>query len=171
MKTFFLATLITLATILSGCSSSETKMAALTYQTRFVTVREQEKKGQAEADSITKAVWTAVTDIQKTNTKPIDFALYAGTYHDNWFRDVVLSQQGNKMIFQPVRSPKLVGEVLPYKDDMYIVKWHDRSFDADAFMTFTLDDKQKPVAIGMKAISPLTDFSFDFHDLNLQRVN
>ena len=28
----------------------------------------------------------------------------------------------------------------------------------------------KPTAIKMKPISPLTDFSFDFQDLDLQRV-
>ncbi len=42
--------------------------------------------------------------------------------------------------------------------------------DADAFVTFTMDDNNKASSIKMKPISPLTDFSFDFQDLDLNRV-
>jgi hypothetical protein len=35
---------------------------------------------------------------------------------------------------------------------------------------FSLDMEGKASGIKMKAISPLTDFSFDFHDLDLNRV-
>ncbi|MVM29040.1 serine hydrolase [Spirosoma sp. HMF4905] len=127
-------------------------------------------KAQTQGDSITNTVWTAVTDLQKTNTKPVNFSAYAGTYRDPWFGDVVLSQAGGKLTFRSVRSPKLTGEVFAYKGNTFVVKWNDRSLDADAYLTFTLDDNQKPTSIKMKAISPLTDFSFDFHDLDLQRV-
>jgi len=41
--------------------------------------------------------------------------------------------------------------------------------DADAFAVFTLDREGKPVSFTMEAISPLTDFSFDFQDLYLVR--
>jgi len=51
------------------------------------------------------------------------------------------------------------------------VKWDDRYMDADAFAVFALDREGKPSAIKMEAISPLTDFSFDFHDLDLRRKN
>ncbi|QJD80230.1 serine hydrolase [Spirosoma rhododendri] len=133
-------------------------------------LRNRERKGQAEADSVTRSVWTAIASAQKANMTTIDFAPYVGTYRDRWFGDVVLSQQHNRWWFRAVRSPKLVGEVLPYKDNTFIVKWNDRSFDADAYMTVKLDGKRNPVAISMKPISPLTDFSFDFQDLDLQRV-
>jgi hypothetical protein len=33
-----------------------------------------------------------------------------------------------------------------------------------------LDEQGKANSIKMKAVSPLTDFSFDFHDLDLKRV-
>jgi len=42
---------------------------------------------------------------------------------------------------------------------------------ADAFATFTLDDSGKAQSIKMKGISPNIDFSFDFHDFDLKRVN
>jgi hypothetical protein len=41
----------------------------------------------------------------------------------------------------------------------------------DAFAMFGLDENGKAVNIKMKGISPNIDFSFDFQDLDLQRVN
>jgi len=60
--------------------------------------------------------------------------------------------------------------MMPYKDNSFIVKWNDRSMDADAFVNYSVDENGKPSEIKMKAISPLTDFSFDFHDLDLVRT-
>jgi CubicO group peptidase (beta-lactamase class C family) len=136
---------------------------------------ERVKKGLAEADQITKDIWAGITSEQKNNTTKIDFSTYAGTYRDRWFGDVVLSQKDGHFTFQSVRSPKLTGELFYYKGitgsaPQFVVKWNNRSFDADAYVTFQVDDTMKPVAIKMKPISPLTDFSFDFQDLDLQRV-
>ncbi len=56
-----------------------------------------------------------------------------------------------------------------YTANTFIVKWDDRSFNADAFAVFTLDREGKAVSFTMEAISPMTDFSFDFQDLLLKR--
>ncbi|GAB4017866.1 serine hydrolase [Spirosoma migulaei] len=133
------------------------------------------KKGQEEADKITKGIWESIGREQKNNTTPVDFAAYAGTYHDTWFGDVVISQKTGtgspgRWWFQSLRSPKLTGELFFYKNNTFIVKWTNRSFDADAYLTFQYDENQKPASIKMKPISPLTDFSFDFQDLDLKRV-
>lgn len=128
------------------------------------------KKGQEEANKITKDIWDGIAREQKNTTTKINFADYAGTYRDRWFGDVVLSQQGGRTWFRSVRSPKLVGELFYYKGNTYVVKWNNRSLDADAFVTFQVDDSMKPASMKMKPISPLTDFSFDFQDLDLQRV-
>ena len=42
--------------------------------------------------------------------------------------------------------------------------------DADAFVNFSLDEEGRASGIKMRAISPLTDFSYDFDDLDFQRV-
>jgi hypothetical protein len=42
--------------------------------------------------------------------------------------------------------------------------------DADAFIIFSTDMDGKPSGIKMNAISPLTDFSFDFQDLDFKRI-
>jgi Domain of unknown function (DUF3471) len=93
-----------------------------------------------------------------------------GTYTDNWFGDVVISEKNGKLWFESKRSFLLNGEMFPYKGNTYVVKWMDRSMDADAFTIFSLDSEGKAIGIKMNAISPLTDFSFDFQDLDFKRV-
>jgi hypothetical protein len=52
----------------------------------------------------------------------------------------------------------------------FVAAWNDRSMNADSYVNFSLDEQGKANSIKMKAVSPLTDFSFDFHDLDLKRV-
>jgi hypothetical protein len=56
--------------------------------------------------------------------------------------------------------------MLFYTGNTFIVKWDDRSMDADAYVIFTLDREGRAEGFTMDAISPLTDFSYDFHDLS-----
>jgi len=58
-----------------------------------------------------------------------------------------------------------------YKGNTFVVKWNDRSLLADAFATFALSHEAKPIGFKMEAISPLTDFSFDFQDLDFTRLH
>ena len=78
--------------------------------------------------------------------------------------------KNGKPWFDSKRSPKLTGELLPFKGNTVVVKWADRSMDADAFANFTLDEEGKPSGFTMRAISPLTDFRYDFHDLKFRRL-
>jgi hypothetical protein len=48
------------------------------------------------------------------------------------------------------------------------MEWKDRSLEADAFATFALGTDGRPVGMSMAAISSLTDFSFDFQDLDFK---
>jgi len=41
--------------------------------------------------------------------------------------------------------------------------------DADAYVIFGLDERGIATRIKMKPVSPLTDFSYDFQDLDLHR--
>ena len=120
---------------------------------------EQEKK---VVDSILKDMGTTRAAVEMTN--------YVGTYRDAWFGDVVISVKNGKPWFDSKRSPKLTGELVPYRGNAFIAKWRDRSMNADAFVLFDLDEKGLGAAITMKPVSPLTDFSYDFQDLDLKRV-
>lgn len=99
----------------------------------------------------------------------INMTPYLGTYRDPWFGEIVISVKNGKPWFDSKRSPKLTGEMLPYKGNSFIVKWRDRSMDADAYVIFSLDERGIGSSIRMKPVSPLTDFSYDFQDLDLQR--
>ena len=124
----------------------------------------------ARADSITDNIWASIKAEQRKNSGKVDYKSFAGTYRDKWLGDIILSEKDGKFRFNAKRSPKLSGEVFFYKNNTFIVKWDRRSFDADAYLYFQTDKDGKPSSIKMEPISFLTDFSFDFQDLNLQRV-
>ena len=63
-----------------------------------------------------------------------------------------------------------MGELLPYNQTTFVAKWNNRSFDADVFVNFTFDENGNATNASMHYIAPITDFSFDFHDLNLKRT-
>jgi len=75
------------------------------------------------------------------------------------------------MHFQAKNAPKLRGDMTFYRGNTFIVKWYDRSLDADAFVNFTLDNNATANGFKIEAISPLTDFSFDFQDLDFTKTN
>jgi CubicO group peptidase (beta-lactamase class C family) len=133
-------------------------------------MKERVDKGEAEAKKIGEDVEKDMqTQLSKAGGK-FNFQPYLGTFRDVWFGDIEISMKNGKAWLDCKRSPKLSGEVLPYKGNSLIVRWADRTLDADAYLMFTTDMDGKPSGLTMKAISPLTDFSFDFHDLDLKRV-
>ena len=94
---------------------------------------------------------------------------YVGNYCDNWLGEVIIKSENGKLLFSSKRSPRLSGEMFFYKGNTFVVRWFERTFNADAFVNFSLDFEGKPITFKMKAISPLTDFSYDFHDLDFTR--
>ena len=136
-------------------------------QDRVKQYHENVVRGQQNADKITSQIFADI-EAQKNNA---DCSLknIEGTYKDQWFGDAIISNRNGKIRFDAVNSPRLSGEMFPYKGNTYIVKWYDRSYDADAYVKFTLDFNGETSGMTMKAISPLTDFSFDFHDLEFTR--
>ncbi|MBK8610317.1 MAG: serine hydrolase [Chitinophagaceae bacterium] len=127
-------------------------------------------KNEADAKKITDTIWAGIAAQQKTNGSKTDISNYVGTYTDQWFGDVTISVKNGQPWFDSKRSPKLTGLLLPYKGNTFVAKWNDRSMDADAYVKFELDENGKASGFKMAAISPLTDFSFDFQDLDLKRV-
>jgi len=129
---------------------------------------EADRKSLAEAEKVTGTIWKEIQQ-QTATTGKADFFIYMGSYRDNWFGEVTVTEKSGKLRFDSKRSPKLSGEMLYYKGNTFVVKWDDRSMDADAWAIFSLDENGKPVGMKMKAISPLTDFSYDFQDLEFIR--
>jgi hypothetical protein len=66
------------------------------------------------------------------------------------------------------RTPLLVGDLEHWQYDTFVVRWHDRELRADAYVTFALNPDGSIDQVKMQAMSPATDFSFDFQDLLLK---
>ena len=132
-------------------------------------------KGYAEA--VAKAQGNADDSWQKhlaardANSRPsLPLARYAGTYRDPWYGDVVIRQGAKGLELQFSKTAQLLGDISHWQHDTFIVRWRDRSLNADAFLSFALDPDGKIRELRMVPISPLTDFSFDFQDLRLVPV-
>ncbi len=95
---------------------------------------------------------------------------YAGTYRDPWYGDVEIAQENGSLVMRFSHTPALVGDVQHWQHDTFVVRWRDRSLRADAFVTFTLRPGGSIGEARMEAVSPATDFSFDFHHLRLVPV-
>jgi CubicO group peptidase (beta-lactamase class C family) len=133
-------------------------------------LKEEREQEQKQAKKITDRVWATVEKMSKESSDRIDFKAFEGTYMDVWFGEVVITEVNGRLRFRAAKSPRLRGEMFHYKANTFIVKWDDRTMDADAFAVFTLDREGRPSSFTMEAVSPLTDFSFDFHDLLLKRA-
>ena len=94
-----------------------------------------------------------------------------GTYVDPWFGQVEISRQKGKLVLQSMMSPILVGELKYLNESTFVVYWFDRTLEADAYIRFERDQIGKIAVAKMQAVSPETDFSFDFHDLVLKRAS
>lgn len=124
---------------------------------------EKAKASEEKADKVTDEVWETVA---KNKSQKIDFKKYIGTYKDNWLGEITIIEKKGKMYFASKRSPQLSGEIFFYKDNNFVVKWNNRYFHADAHILFEKDNSE----FKMKPISPATDFSYDFQDLNFFRI-
>jgi CubicO group peptidase (beta-lactamase class C family) len=136
----------------------------------YVTIYSNRIKARKETtDKVTDEVWAAVAKNKKDNIK-IDFNTYIGRYKDNWLGEIVISEKKGNLYFASKRSPQLSGELFLYKDKNLVVKWNNPYFEADAHLVFEFDANGKAVGIKMKPISELTDFSYDFQDLDFKRI-
>lgn len=126
-------------------------------------------KRNAEANATAAGLVAQALKPPKDAAKPtLPLSAYAGTYHDAWYGDVTVNLKGKRLYIDMSRSTLLDGPLTPYEGDTFAALWPDRTLKADAFVTFTVEGG-KATGMKMRAISELTDFSFDFHDLDLKR--
>jgi CubicO group peptidase (beta-lactamase class C family) len=95
---------------------------------------------------------------------------YAGTYRDAWFGDIEIVERGGRLTIRFTRTPSLTGDLEHWQHDTFIARWADRELRADAYVTFALDPGGSIDQAKMRAVSPDTDFSFDFQDLPLKPI-
>jgi CubicO group peptidase (beta-lactamase class C family) len=125
------------------------------------------ERNTTEANEVVEKVWQTVDTADASH---LDFASFVGTYRDNWFGDIEVSQTDEGLYMKCLRSPKLSGPMAFYKGNTFAIKWDYKEMECDAFAIFSLNAEGIPNGFTMEGISPSIDFSFDFHDLNLHRV-
>ena len=131
---------------------------------------ERNKQNNQRFDKEKAEAFAKVEAYKKDKSAKLLPEQFTGTYRDPWFGEVVVTKEKNGFRIICTSSERLKGEFLPYSKDTFLIKWDDRSYDADAFFTVSFDDKGKVVAAKMKPISEVTDFSFDFEDLALEKI-
>ena len=128
-------------------------------------------KARAKQEGKADESWQKHLAARDANSKPsLPLPDYAATYRDPWYGDVVVSRENGKLRIRFSHTADLVGTLEHWQHDTFLVRWDQRWLNADAFLTFILDEDGKIRAARMEPASELTDFSFDFQDLRLTPV-
>ncbi|MBN2416357.1 serine hydrolase [bacterium] len=125
------------------------------------------RESHARADSVSARVWETVRAAQGVR---INTENYIGVYEDKWFGKVEVFINDGRLWFRCYRSPKLNGRMYYYQANTFVIRWEYQDLNGDAFAIVAVDDRGKAKSIRMQGISPDIDFSFDFQDLHLLRI-
>jgi len=126
------------------------------------------KKSKAEEKN---RLAEAASNVDKNSRHSLPLKAYAQTYTDDWYGDISISYANNALTMQFGNTPALHGTLEHYQHNTFVVRWDDRTLEADAFVNFNLNPDGSINYATMKAVSRATDFSFDFHDLKLKVKN
>ncbi len=94
---------------------------------------------------------------------------YAGHYADPWYGPIDVTESNGQISIDFKQTPGMVAPLEHWAYDTFVARWPDPLIEP-AFVTFSLDAAGKPSRITMKAYSPVADFSFDYHDLEITPV-
>lgn len=127
----------------------------------------QKVKEKREAE-LKEAVKKAEATRDSSSRPSLPLERYAGIYQDAWYGDIEITKSDEKLRLRFTHTPSLVGDLIHWQYDTFIIRWDDRELRADAYITFSLNPDGSIDQAKMKAVSPATDFSFDFQDLLLR---
>jgi CubicO group peptidase (beta-lactamase class C family) len=103
------------------------------------------------------------------NARPSQaLANYAGTYRDPWYGAVKVWLEAGQLRIRFTKSPRLVGSLSAWGKDTFLVRWDDRTLNADALIDFRLGSG-KIIGASMRRASARTAHAYDFQDLHLAR--
>lgn len=112
--------------------------------------------------------WEAKLDSQHVRgTAPsLPLARYAGRYTDPWYGDVGMSEEGGHLVIRFSHSPTYTADLEHWHHDVFRARFRVRSIP-DAWVYFALRPDGSIELMRMAAVSPSTDFSYNWHDLRL----
>jgi Domain of unknown function (DUF3471) len=126
----------------------------------------------AKRDAAAKEAEDAAAKMEGSSASPsLALDAYAGTYRDPWRGEATVRRENDKLILKISRTNSLEGPLTPYSGNIFIVHWNDRTLNADAYVRFDQGFDAKVAGMTMRAVSPATDFSFDFQDLNFSKTD
>ena len=96
-------------------------------------------------------------------TASLPLQAYAGRYRDSWYGDILVTEAGGKLAIDFLPTPAFVSELEPFGTDSFRTRFA-YGVGEDAIVTFAVSSGTVS-AVTMKALSPLADFSFDYHHL------
>lgn len=88
---------------------------------------------------------------------------YVGRYRDPWYGDIVVAAKGAALAVDFVPTPQFKSVLEPWGPDAFRTRF-PKDAGEDAVITFAVKDG-RVTGVTMKALSPLADFSYDFHHL------
>jgi CubicO group peptidase (beta-lactamase class C family) len=89
---------------------------------------------------------------------------YAGQYNDRWYGTIDVRAGKGRLTIDFPHSPGMTATLQHHQYDTFRTVFADKSIEP-AYVTFSIDADGKVDRIVMKAVSPIADFSWDYHDL------
>lgn len=115
-----------------------------------------------------EAVRKAATERPQTQPS-LPLAAYAGRFSDPWYGPIEIREVAGSLAIDFLQTPGMAGPLEHWAYDTFVARWPN-PLTEPAFVTFALDAAGKPARITMKAVSPVADFSYDYHDLEFTPV-
>ncbi|GAB2880587.1 serine hydrolase [Pseudoduganella ginsengisoli] len=131
-----------------------------------IIAEDEEARHKEEVAKVAKA--SSARAVKSSPSLPL--ASYEGEYRDTWYGLVSIKREGKKQVMRFAKTPDLVGDLEHFQHDTFIVRWRQRNFGADAYVTFALNPDGSIERMKMAPVSSETDFSYDFQDLNFVPV-
>jgi len=122
------------------------------------------QEAERHAEELAKIGKANATRAAKSSPS-LPLSAYNGEYKDPWYGSVTIRQEGGKQLMSFSRTPDLAGQLEHFQHDTFIVRWKERNFNADAYVSFALNPDGSIERMKMAPISAETDFSYDFQDL------
>lgn len=108
------------------------------------------------------------TDTAPPGAPSLPLAAYAGRYRDPWYGDVVVAEKAGRLSIDFTPTPVFKSALDPWGPDAFRTRFPTGAGE-DAVVTFTVEGG-KVTGAKMVALSPLADFSYDFHHLAFKRM-
>ena len=119
-------------------------------------------KTERVAAAVKALAATGATQAKAGPSLPIE--RYAGDYADPWYGTIAIRADKGRLTVAFPHSKGLKAILKHWQYDSFTTEFADKAIEP-AYVTFGLDADGKVERIKMKAVSPLADFSYDYHDL------